>query len=243
LHLYKFNIELFDLLKGSDYEALKKDIKKNGVKVELHILPDKTVICGHQRLKIAKELKIDHLRCKTVYNLDTEQQIKEYVILDNLLRRQLTPEKKAFLLNELSKQYEIGRRGRTKEERIENANSASSNGDVLDKTAKIANVSSRTVANARAYAKAVKQNPDKYKGKKISKVLNEVQKEKKAENGKNRIFAEISVSPPDSLQTENLWNFTKNRAFTNVLFIWMPSAPNSNDTLCHGSSIIHSFKK
>ena len=57
---YTFNVELFDLLKGNDYNALKNDIQKNGVKVELHILPPenggkKTVICGHQRLKIDRK--------------------------------------------------------------------------------------------------------------------------------------------------------------------------------------------
>lgn len=175
---YKFNEELFDLLKGSDYKALKEDIKKNGVKVELHILPDKTAICGHQRLKIAKELNIKHLRCKTVYGLDTEQKIREYVILDNLLRRQLTPEKRAYLLDDLSKQYEVGRRGRTKEERIEKPTMGSSIESVLTKTAKKVNVSKNTVQRARAYVKAVKKNPKKYKNKKIGKVLKAVQKEK-----------------------------------------------------------------
>jgi len=100
---YKFNEEMFDLLKGNDYDALKNDIKKNGVKVELHILPDKRVICGHQRLNIAKELGIKHLRCKTVVGLDTDEMIKEYVILDNLLRRHLSKEKRAFLNAELVK--------------------------------------------------------------------------------------------------------------------------------------------
>jgi len=202
LKLYKFNEELFDLLKGSDYNALKRDIKQNGVKVELHILPDKTVICGHQRLCIAKELGMSHLRCKTVTDLDTPEKVREYVILDNLLRRHLTPEKQAFLLDDLSKQYEIGRRGRTKEERIEDANSASSIENVLDKTAKMVNVSPRTVANARAYAKAVKSDPEKYAGKKISVVLKEVQRKKKSEDGKKIDVKSIGI-------TFKLGDFTK----------------------------------
>jgi ParB-like chromosome segregation protein Spo0J len=106
---YKFNEEIFGNLPKNKYESLKEDIKKKGVKVELHILPDKTVICGHQRLKIAKELKIEHLRCKTVYGLDTPEQIREYVIVDNLFRWQFDTKRWYLLLDELSRIYEKGR--------------------------------------------------------------------------------------------------------------------------------------
>ena len=47
---------LFDDLSPQEYAALKNDIAKHGIKVALHVLPDKTVICGHQRLKAAREL-------------------------------------------------------------------------------------------------------------------------------------------------------------------------------------------
>ena len=184
---YEFNQKLFDLLKGNDYEALKRDIKKNGIKVELHILPPdkngkKVVICGQQRLKIAKELKIKHLRCKTVFGLDTPQQIREYVILDNLLRRQLTPEKQAFLLDDLSKQYE-NKENQPRTEKgkftVKDNMSSADKEDVNEKTAKKVNVSAKTVQRARAYVKAKKENPKKYKNMKISKVLADVKKEKK----------------------------------------------------------------
>lgn len=201
---YKLNQELFDLLKGSDYEALKRDIKKKGVKVELHILPDKTVICGHQRLRIAKELGISHLRCKTVTDLDTAKEIREYVILDNLLRRQLTPEKQAFLLDDLSKQYEIGRGGDHKSKDFKELNMGSLNNNVLSKTAQKVNVSKNTVQRARAYVKAVKTNPVKYNGKSISAVLraekvrkNTIDIEEKQEKMKlDGIFKTIVIDPP-----------------------------------------------
>jgi len=205
---YKFNEELFDLLKGNDYEALKRDIKKNGVKVELHILPDKTVICGHQRLRIAKEKDsgINHLRCKTVYGLDTPEKVREYVILDNLLRRQLTSEKQAFLLDDLSKQYETGRgalngfRGNQyesgkkddlsslpkplspeKRALLLDKLSKRETEDVNEKTAKKVNVSAKTVQRARSYVRAVKERPKEYKGKKVNVVLNKEKKRKKKE--------------------------------------------------------------
>ena len=112
---YKFNDDFFELLKGTDYEALKKDIEKNGIKTALHILKDGTVICGNQRLRIINELGISHeeVPIKIVSHLKTEEEIKEYVIKDNLLRRHLKVEQRAFLEAELIKIYE-GRFG-TKE--------------------------------------------------------------------------------------------------------------------------------
>lgn len=109
---------------------------------------------------------------------------KEYVILDNLLRRQLTPEKQAFLLDDLSKQYEnpTGKDRTSKkfkelkdnmtssfdrplspEKRAELINELSQQEkeDVNDKTAKKVNVSAKTVQRARAYVKAVKNNLEK----------------------------------------------------------------------------------
>jgi len=175
----------------------------------LHILPDKTVICGHQRLRIAKDKEIDikHLRCKTVYGLDTEQQIREYVILDNLLRRQLIPEKQAYLLDDLSKQYENQEeQPRTKDGTftVKDNMSSTDKEDVNEKTAKKVNVSAKTVQRARAYVKAVKKNPKKYKNKKISVVLREERKGKDEERLQkelpnlkiNGVYKTIVIDPP-----------------------------------------------
>jgi len=178
---YKFNEELFDLLKGNDYDALKRDIEKNGVKVELHILPDKTVICGHQRLKIAKDLKIKHLRCKTVDDLDTPDKIKEYVILDNLLRRQLSKEKRAFFHYELIKMKERHQGKRTDLTLCQNDTKL----DIYKEVAQQTNVSRRTVARDVEYVEAVKENPELLKEKQ-SVVL----REKKKKKDKERIESE-----------------------------------------------------
>ena len=60
----------------------------------LHILKDGTIICGNQRFSACKELNFEKIPVKII-NFDDERQIKIYAIKDNLLRRQLTPEKKA----------------------------------------------------------------------------------------------------------------------------------------------------
>lgn len=183
---YKFNDDYFELLKGTDYKALKKDIEKNGVKNQLHILKDGTVLCGNQRLRIINELGISHkdVPTKIISHLKTDDEIKEYVIKDNLLRRQLKPEQQAFLFDELSKVYEVGRgvfgRGRS---RLEEPMMGSSNPqeDVNAKTAEETGVSKNTIQRARAFVKAVKKHPKEYKGKKIAQVLKAEKIEKQKE--------------------------------------------------------------
>ena len=93
---YELNKELFYLLPKQEYNALRDDIAKNGIKTELHILPDNTVLCGHQRLRAAKELNLPTVPCKTV-KLASKEAIEEYAIIDNLLRRHMTPEQRAPL--------------------------------------------------------------------------------------------------------------------------------------------------
>lgn len=101
-----------------------------------------------------------------------------------MLRRQLTREKQAILLDDLSKQYETGRGGDHKSKDFKDATVAPLIGkDVLDKTAEKVNVSKNTVQRARAYVKAMKKNPKKYKNKKMTYAL----KAEKEERDKEQI--------------------------------------------------------
>ena len=95
-------------------------------------------------------------KCELISMISHESRVKAvYVILDNLLRRQLTPEKQAFLLDDPSRQYEIGRGGDRHSEDFKKDNMSSLKEDVNEKTAKKINVSAKTVQRARAYVKAV----------------------------------------------------------------------------------------
>jgi len=113
----------------------------------------------------------------------------------NLLRRQLTPEKQAFLLDDLSKQYENPTGSDHKSNEFKNQEPIVGSGsveNVLTKTAKKVNVSKNTVQRARAYVKAVKKNPKEYNGKKITQVLNLESKKKKNEE-KARLGEKINI--------------------------------------------------
>ena len=164
---HPFNLETFKDTQGYDFDALKEDIRKNGIKTELHITPDYVVLCGHQRLKAAKELGLKTVPCKIVSGLKTEEQEKEYIIKDNLLRRHLTTEQRMLLFAELSRIYEVGRGSASKDQprskgkfEPKDAQSASIGKEsVSEKTAREVGVSPRTIDNARRYAREIENNP------------------------------------------------------------------------------------
>ncbi|QLJ53513.1 MAG: ParB-like plasmid partitioning system protein (plasmid) [Candidatus Fermentimicrarchaeum limneticum] len=195
---YEFNVQYFEVLKGSDYEALKKDIQARGIKVDLHILPDNTVICGNQRLKIAKELNLKEVPCKIVEGLETDDKIKEYVIKDNYLRRHLTQEQKAFLAGEL---YKIKFKGSGGDRREQTGQSVPF--DVYAEVGKDLNVNRRTAVRYIQYAKICEEEPTK-QGKKITQVLREVKQAKQEEEIKQLepekaiqgVFDVIVIDPP-----------------------------------------------
>ena len=52
------NEKYFDLLQGKEFQRLAEDIRKNGIKVPLVAKQDGTLLAGHNRLLIAKTLKL-----------------------------------------------------------------------------------------------------------------------------------------------------------------------------------------
>ncbi|MFX1298460.1 MAG: ParB/RepB/Spo0J family partition protein [Promethearchaeota archaeon] len=90
--------ELFGDLVKWEYESLKADIKANGIKVPLVVSGDGTIVCGHQRYKIAQELKIPEKEIPVnPIGFKTRQEMIDYAINDNLHRRNLNPYQKALL--------------------------------------------------------------------------------------------------------------------------------------------------
>lgn len=80
------NNEYYDDLTGEKYEEVKRSIEIHGIRDPLKITPDYTVIAGHQRLRIAKELGIEKV---PVVILDVSPEEAEYLLIaDNEERRQ-----------------------------------------------------------------------------------------------------------------------------------------------------------
>jgi ParB-like chromosome segregation protein Spo0J len=95
----KINKEYEDLvprLNADDYQTLKNSIQESGIRNDLHVMDNGTILCGHSRFKIAKELGIKNIPYKIV-KIQNKEKMLEYIIMDNLARRQLTTVQKVQL--------------------------------------------------------------------------------------------------------------------------------------------------
>jgi ParB family chromosome partitioning protein len=80
------NQEYYNDLPPEKYEEVKRSIEINGIRDPLKVLPDYTIIAGHQRFKIAQELELPQV---PVVIMDIEPSEAEYVLIaDNEERRQ-----------------------------------------------------------------------------------------------------------------------------------------------------------
>jgi len=195
LKTYSLNKKLFESLPHSEYSALKADIAKRGIKTELHALPDFTVICGHQRLLVAKELNLKEVPCKIIAGLETAEQIEEYVIKDNLLRRHLKPEQRAILEYELYKVKEKKQGART-----DTLSHDATKLDIYAELARDVGQNRATIARHIQYAKEVEKKPE-LKTKKVNVVLRKIKHQKQTEEIKELKppegkFNVIVIDPP-----------------------------------------------
>ncbi|WP_304596013.1 ParB/RepB/Spo0J family partition protein [Alicyclobacillus sendaiensis] len=79
------NVEYYADLDGEKYEELKRSIEVHGIRDPLKILPDGTILAGHQRYRIAKELGIEQVPV-AIYDVSPEE--AEYLLIaDNEERR------------------------------------------------------------------------------------------------------------------------------------------------------------
>jgi ParB family chromosome partitioning protein len=80
------NEEYFSALSPEKHEEIRRSIETHGIRDPLKVLPDYTVVAGHQRLRIAQELGMEKV---PVVVLDISQEEAEYLLIaDNEERRQ-----------------------------------------------------------------------------------------------------------------------------------------------------------
>jgi ParB-like chromosome segregation protein Spo0J len=101
----------FDDLSPDDLEALAEDIRRNGLRQPPEVLPDGTILDGHQRVSALRRLGETETIVLVRYDLeDDEEAAEERAFLTaNLTRRQLDPLAKARGVLRL---YEIERKRR-----------------------------------------------------------------------------------------------------------------------------------
>ncbi|MEK5416300.1 ParB/RepB/Spo0J family partition protein [Paenibacillus sp. FSL L8-0708] len=102
----------FDDLSGEDWTAFLNDVKENGIRDPLRITIDFQVICGHQRLRAAKELGLQSVPV-IIEDIQEVADIERLLVEDNLHRRHLTSIQKAKLAATLKERWGIKQGKRT----------------------------------------------------------------------------------------------------------------------------------
>jgi len=100
-------------LSKEEYEALKNSIKKEGLLIPIVVNEENTIVDGHHRYKICKELGISVRVVTKKFSNKLEE--RKFVILSNLHRRHLNAYQKAemgMLLYEIEKEKAKVRRAR-----------------------------------------------------------------------------------------------------------------------------------
>jgi len=109
--------EVFGNISEAELAALAEDMRANGLRDPVEILPDGTIIGGHQRVRAAKLLgwtEIDVIVREDLQTADTIAAKKSF-LTDNLLRRHLSPLVRAKCIKELVELEQGGRRSSQEE--------------------------------------------------------------------------------------------------------------------------------
>jgi ParB family chromosome partitioning protein len=84
--------KLFGELAEGEIQALADDMQRRGQQEPVEILPNGTIICGHQRVRAAKKLGWTHVKVVVRHDLAKrgKDAVLQHLIADNLVRRHLS---------------------------------------------------------------------------------------------------------------------------------------------------------
>lgn len=132
------NAEYFSPPSEEEYEALKHSIASEGVRDPLKVTPDYTVVAGHLRLEIARELGLEKVPIQIV---DGDPEYLEYLLIaDNEERRVCQDPIKKAKRAEFLKRYWGVRQGGDRRSKVQNAllnNVAEAIGESIDSTKRL----------------------------------------------------------------------------------------------------------
>ena len=113
------NSEYFSDPTPEKYEEIKRSIEAEGIRDPLKVTPDYTVISGHVRLKIARELGLTHVPVE-IWDVDPER--AEYLMIaDNEERRYCQDPVKKAKRAEFLKRYWGVRQGKKRQNVVESS--------------------------------------------------------------------------------------------------------------------------
>jgi hypothetical protein len=94
LKINPLNKKFFKSDLGGETDQLYNDIKDRGILVPLIAKTDGTLLAGHRRFMIAKELDFETVPVQFIENELTEDEEKKFIVKDNVLRRHLSAEER-----------------------------------------------------------------------------------------------------------------------------------------------------
>ncbi len=97
------NAMYFESLAGDDLARLEADIRDNGILDPLVAMRDGTLLTGHNRLEIARRIGLDEVPVRYVTRELSQEEQRDRIIADNLLRRHLDSEQHRRLITEMIK--------------------------------------------------------------------------------------------------------------------------------------------
>jgi ParB-like chromosome segregation protein Spo0J len=81
------NVAYFKEESSEYFDKLRNDIKERGIIVPLVAKTDDTLLAGHNRLRVARELGLDNVPVQYVLDVLPEEAERGFIIKDNLYRR------------------------------------------------------------------------------------------------------------------------------------------------------------
>jgi ParB-like nuclease domain len=101
-----FNSDFFREESTDYFNNLRADIHARGVIVPLIAKTDDTLLAGHNRLRVARELGLGTVPVQYVLDTLSEKVEQEFIIKDNLYRRQFSTEEWIYLYKKLYPDFE-----------------------------------------------------------------------------------------------------------------------------------------
>ncbi|MDN5931333.1 MAG: ParB N-terminal domain-containing protein, partial [Pseudonocardia sp.] len=97
--------DAFPLIEGEEFALLVKDIKNNGLGTPIVLSPDRsTIVDGRNRYRACTEATVDPI-FHTLPASYSDEQIIDYIVSENLRRRDLNAGQRDFLALEVESHY------------------------------------------------------------------------------------------------------------------------------------------
>jgi hypothetical protein len=106
LRLNPQNAKIFRQESEEYFERLREDIRKRGIVVPLIAKKDGTLLAGHNRYTVAQELNLQYVPVEYVKEDLSAEREQEFLIKDNLLRRQFTAQEWIGIYTKLYPDFE-----------------------------------------------------------------------------------------------------------------------------------------